>query len=136
MVAARLGLAMLALVLARGAAAEPLQCPPALNVAESAAGAVPQGWTPSLVDHPHSLAGIAFFSGDPTQEASLVPDKESKVKGKDQAMWRFTPGQDEIWLGCRYSDTAIVLGRKLPAATKECTIVYGAGMMVESISCK
>jgi hypothetical protein len=120
----------------RGAAATPVQCPNTLSVAQSVGAAAPPGWTPSLVDRPRSLAGIAFFDGDPANEASLVPSKERKVKGKDEAVWDFVPGKDEIWVGCRYVDTAIVLGQKLPPTTKQCTVIYGPGMVVDSVDCK
>jgi hypothetical protein len=117
------------------AMAEPVRCPASITVSQSVE-APPSGWTPSLVDRPRVLSSVEFFDGDPVHEASLVPDVQRKVKGKEEATWSFQPGGNPIWIGCRYVDAAVVLGKPLPTGTKECKITYGPGMIVETIECK
>jgi hypothetical protein len=64
-----------------GAAADPIQCPPVVEVRQQMAAPV-AGWFVAMDDLPHRLAGITFFDGKPEEKASLAPDSESKAAGK------------------------------------------------------
>src|SRR4030081_2831885 len=69
-------------------AADQVRCPARVEVRQQITAPVP-GWLTSLEDMPHSLAGITFFDGKPSEKASLAPDSETKVKGNIVSTWTF-----------------------------------------------
>src|SRR5271167_4016216 len=90
-----------ALILCAGcaAAADPVQCPPVVEVRQQIAAPV-AGWSVAMDDLPHSLAGITFFDGKPEEKASLAPDSETKAAGKSISTWSFESGGRPVWVAC------------------------------------
>lgn len=123
-------------------AAEPVNCPDTITSRQELAAPV-AGWTATLDDTPHQLAGITFYDGPPAEKASLVYDRITRGKAEQTATWRFTPQKDrQIWLGCSYAGTAIELTRSLPSLTTTCSVTYDtqqhiAGLpVVKKIMCR
>jgi len=71
------------------------------------------------------LAGITFYDGPPSEQASLVYDQIKHGKSQDVASWTFSPQKDRpIWLTCSYAGTVVELSRSLPPQIKTCTVTY------------
>lgn len=123
-------------------AADPLSCPATVQVRQQLAAPVP-GWSAGIDKLPNALAGITFFDGSPSGNASLAPDKQSRVSGKEVAVWTFDPANSRpAFLACRYANTSVTLQRELPKAVRSCTVTYNpretvSGLpAIEKIDCK
>ena len=139
-------LSLLALMIAASpASAELIQCPAKIDVNQRLAAQIP-GWSvvPSVApdEMPHQLAGMTFFDGNPQDRASLVPDKQSKLKAGTVASWTFGVSDRAIWIACSYAWTSVVLSRQLPKTIRECSITYSnqdtiVGLpVIEKFDCK
>src|SRR5258708_37964528 len=96
-----------------GGAADPIQCPPVVEVRQQMAATV-AGWSAAMDDLPHRLAGITFFDGKPDEKASLAPDSETKAAGKSVSTWNLGSGGGPVWVACRYARTTGTLPPELP----------------------
>ena len=128
--------AALALVIAAAARAEetgtaPLpprgnpeaRCPPTITVEERVSER-PDGWTVTQRKTGHPMAGVTFYDGPPSEEASLVYD-ETKASGDEWiATWHFTPGPRPFWIECRYENTTMQLAHPLPPTVTVCRVAY------------
>ncbi len=123
-------------------AQEVINCPNEVKVTQSLAAPVP-GWTSTQDDTPHTLAGVTFYDGPPSEKASLVYDQIARNKGQQTATWRFAP-QDkrQIWMACSYAGAGVQLARKLPANITTCSVTYDsqqsiAGLpVIKKIDCR
>jgi hypothetical protein len=116
----------LALVLISASAlqAQDAYCPPSVSV-KQAVDAVPDGWFAGQDKSPLQLSALTFFDGPPVEEASLAYDSWTKHNGLAHGVWHFTPNTMRgTWLSCHYSGTNVVLNKKLPPSTSECTVTY------------
>ncbi len=136
-----LSLALLMFAFPNPAPAQEDYCPASISV-KQAAGKVPDGWTASQDDMPNQWEGVTFYSGPPSEKASLVYDRWTKRNGTEVGTWQLDPkSPDRIWLSCRYSYTNVVLSRQLPADTSECTVTYKArtspteSLEIQKIAC-
>ncbi len=124
-----------------GSAADPIQCPPLIEVHQQIAAPV-AGWSVAMDDLPHRLAGITFFDGKPEEKASLAPDSEAKAAGKSVSTWNFGSGGRSEWVACRYAWTTVTLTRELPKPVRSCAVTYNARQslaglpLIEKIDCK
>jgi hypothetical protein len=116
-------------------------CPDTIAVNQALSKPI-AGWTVTLDDAPIRLAGVTFYDGSPDERASLVPDQIRQDAGQEFATWRFTPSaKRQIWVACGYANTAVMLTRSLPQATRSCTVTYVpkqrvAGMqLIKNIVC-
>jgi len=123
-------------------AAETVSCPASITTRQELTSAA-NGWAPLLDDAPHTLAGITFYDGPPSEQASLAYDQIRHGKSEDLATWTFARQEDRrIWLVCRYAGTAVELSRTLPPQITTCTISYDpqtqiAGLPeIKKISCR
>lgn len=99
-----------------------------------------EGWVPIEGSTVAYLQSVAFYSGNPREGASLVPDFSQKNRNLETTTWRF-PAGSEPWLVCRYRETSAILGKKLRAGIRECEVHYrlaarGKRSALESISCR
>jgi hypothetical protein len=122
-------------------AADTGTCPAKIDVSQQLTAAVP-GWTATLDDTPHQLAGITFYDGTPQEKASLVYDSMTKVATKQVAKWSFAQATSrQTWISCSYSGTSVELTKSLPPKTTACEVTYNprqqvAGLpVIEKISC-
>jgi hypothetical protein len=114
-------------------AAEPINCPQTIAVRQELAAPV-AGWTPTLDETPHRLAGITFYDGPPAERASLVYDQITRGKAEQTATWLFTPQKDrQIWLACSYAGTAIDLTRSLPRQATRCSVAYDSQQQIAGL---
>jgi hypothetical protein len=122
-------------------AADTVYCPPTIQVKQQLAAPV-AGWSVTTDGMPHQLAGLTFFDGKPEDKASLAPDKQAAVKGKNVASWIFDVSGRPIWVACQYAWTNVVLTRELPKGTRTCSVTYTAGMtiaglpVIEKVDCQ
>jgi len=123
-------------------AADTVGCPATISARQQLAA--PQaGWTATEDDTPHSLAGLTFYDGPPSDKASLVYDRITHGKTEQVATWTFAAQkQRPIWLACSYARTSIQLTKALPTTITTCTVTYDPqqtidGMpVIKKISCK
>jgi hypothetical protein len=106
-----------ALLFVSSIGSEPVNCPDSVDVNQQLTAPV-SGWTAMIDDSPPRLANITFYDGRPQQRASLIYDQKMRVAGKETATWHFLPRADpQIWMGCSYTGTGIVLTKALPPST-------------------
>jgi hypothetical protein len=122
-------------------AADLVQCPPRIEVNQRLAVQFPR-WSAISDQIPHQFAGLTFFDGNPRDQASLAPDKQTTVNGKTVALWTFGVSGGRIWVACRYAATDVMLTRELPRTVRTCSITYATretvdGLpVVETVDCK
>jgi hypothetical protein len=110
-----------------------LDCPAQLAIAQSVAGAIPEGWsavdrTTSAVKEaapgvavtaPASPVSISVFDGPPSEMADLVPDNPNAKLQR----WTFGKKRTrDIYIVCNYADTRMKLARKAPAEVASCAL--------------
>ena len=85
---------------------------------------------------------MTFFDGPVQENASLVPDKETRVGKTRTAKWILQPKPERpYWFACYYSGTSLALSRALPPGLKQCTVTYNASVeidgmpVIKSLSC-
>ena len=84
--------------------------------------AVPAGWSGFEDQDAHPLAAVSLSEGEPSKQATLVPDS-SRRKGKlAVTTWRFTASSEGYWLSCLYGGTSMGVTRKLPDGVKSCRV--------------
>lgn len=112
-----------------------LSCPPTIAVTEALTQPLPPGWTSESSRTPRYFSGVTFFDGDPRDNQSIAPTRDTAWKtDQRRAVWQLG-GSGGVWLGCRYADSGTVLLRELPIGIRECQVVYAAGGVVKSIDC-
>ena len=105
-------------------------CPATIRVEPQKLASLVTGWSVvAKAEEPHQLASITFFDGDPKEDASLAPDRSTKL----QQSWAFGSSDHSIWLTCRYTGTTVVLGRALPKQVKSCTVTYEANVSIDGM---
>lgn len=115
----------------RTGAAEAPTCPGSIEVEQKLARAAASGWEASREEVPHRLMGVTFFSGPPSERASLAPDADEGT-GKDRVL-RFdlgAPGSGGHWISCAYDRTDVVLSRRLDPQVRSCSVVLDATVTV------
>ncbi|MBU6257760.1 MAG: hypothetical protein KGL18_08520 [Burkholderiales bacterium] len=129
-------LALSSLPASRAHAAE-VACPASIKVAETLDPPPPESWSAQYDHAPRYLAGVTFFDGDPKENRSIVPTRDTPTAGKRRlAVWRFGSSAVPVWLGCRYLNTGVLLARRLPDSVRACRVSYAAGGVVERIDCQ
>jgi hypothetical protein len=113
-------------------AADPVQCPPRIEVNQRLAAQIP-GWSAIPDQIPHQLAGLTFFDGNPRDQASLAPDRQTTVNGKAMALWTFGVSGNPIWVVCRYAATDVMLTRQLPKPVRSCSITYATRETIDGL---
>lgn len=131
-----------ALASAFASAGDAVSCPATIS-ARQRLNAPVAGWTAMEDDTPHSLAGITFYDGPPSEKASLVYDRITHGKTEQVATWTFAAQKDRpIWLACSYGGTSIQLTKALPTTITTCSVSYDPqqsidGMpVIKRIACK
>ena len=110
-----LGLGLLGCTASVGAA-QGFSCPSQITAPPALAASYP-GWTAWASPRPVHFDQIAITSGHPDDEATLVPDIETKK----QVGWRLQQGR-EHWAVCRYDDSNMRLIQLLPQGLRQCVV--------------
>ena len=139
-----LGGAALSLCLSLSAQdASKVMCPPSVPLTDPQLASPVEGWNVFLDAAPHRLSRVTFFDGPVEEHASLVPDKETRLRKTRTATWLLQPKPNRpYWLACYYSGSSLALSRALPSGLKTCTVIYSTSVEIDgmpeikSISCK
>lgn len=75
------------------------------------------GWKTFTSSQPQYFEQISITSGSPDQEATLVPD----IDTKKQVGWTISEGE-EFWVVCHYLSSNIRLAQRLPSGIRQCTV--------------
>jgi hypothetical protein len=105
-----------------GSVASPaaLSCPESVAVVETAQPA--PGWTPASLIAQHVFEGISVYNGTAgAKEYDLAPDEQRKEGGSTVQVWKLAGYRTmNIFLRCRYRDTAVTLSADVPASIETC----------------
>lgn len=108
------------------AAMQPIDCPANIDVRSSASP--PPGWQVITPASAHSLERIGFYSGPPSEQASLVPDTTRDGAGKSQDIWTFPTGNEEAtWVACYYTGTTMFIAKPVAHGLRNCSVSYATG---------
>lgn len=119
-----LGFALFAPVIG-WAATHAVECPSMLDVKSSASP--PAGWQVVGSSVGNALDRVGFYSGPPSEQASLVPDKTQNRKGESRDVWTFSPTAAEtIWAACFYTGTTLFIAKPVEHSVKSCEVRYRA----------
>jgi hypothetical protein len=114
-------------VMQKGLAQKPLaalSCPEKLLVTETVASV--EGWKASGSQVEHPFERVSIFNGTPGgKEYELAPDLQNQMGRNVSQNWNLKDYRSmNIFLRCRYHDTAAVLFRDVPAGLQTCTFTF------------
>jgi hypothetical protein len=118
-------------------------CPPTLAVEQKASAPAPD-WTVTYSGYNTAIAGVTIFDGPPSDQASLVPDREQTTSDTVIQTWELAKSDRGYWLQCEYANTTAQISRRLPVNVSRCDVIYernvrfvGEGRrVVKSANCK
>ena len=115
--------ALLSPVMAQTPAAA-LSCPEKLTVTETATPV--EGWKTAGGKSEHAFERISIYNGTAGgKECDLAPDAQSQMSTHVSQTWNLKDYRSmNIFLRCRYHDTAMVLYRDVPAGVQACTFTF------------
>ncbi len=101
----------------------------------------PSGWTAMLAGSGDSyFEGVTIYDGHPKEMASLTPDNKNEKTNVN--VWTIMPhATRRVWIGCRYRQTSLILGKEMPNGTSKCVVTYisdtkiNDGSEIKSIEC-
>jgi hypothetical protein len=96
-------------------AAEPLRCPPHIQLTPQVAITPPAGFTARALPEYHWLTGADLFDGNPDERVQLKPDRIGQTD-----RWDLDPARAHT-LACLYEGTDMTLTAALPLGTRRCT---------------
>ncbi len=110
-------------VLAQTSAAA-LSCPEKLTVTETAAPV--EGWKAADGKSEHAFERVSIYNGTAGgQEYDLAPDTQSQASTRVTQTWKLKDYRSmNLFLRCRYHDTAMVLYKDIPAGLQVCTFTF------------
>ena len=105
------------------------QCPVSLRVTQTAQADAVDTWKTVNNDSSHWLAHIGISTGEyPVKQTGLDrADNEEKHRGYGVAHYSTPPferGGHDYWVVCDYSQSAVVLVKKLPENVVRCEVKY------------
>ncbi|WP_425386825.1 STY0301 family protein [Arenimonas oryziterrae] len=101
-----------------------LACPASITDRQEA-HSIPSGWKAQSSSGPRLLRNVDVYSGLPKRNFLLVgSDVPSNI-----TVWTFS-GQQDIWVECRYENSAIVLTRNM-GKIKKCNLTPRKGGSLE-----
>lgn len=110
-------------------------CPLSLNTTQSVLR-MPAGWSAYQLPRKNELNGFMLFFDDPKTLRELPPDRSRTVDGKKQFVYVLPKQTKQVWVDCYYTDTGMVLRKRLPNDTRRCEVTRSRdGGLVESTKC-
>jgi len=101
-----------------------VNCPATVSINQKV-DLVPPGWSVSSEPAVFRFINVTFSSGPPAEQAFLVPSSGTDNDQRRVSVWSFHPEDPtEKWISCQYSNTILMLSRKLPPGTRQCEVVY------------
>ncbi|MDX1959664.1 MAG: STY0301 family protein [Leptospiraceae bacterium] len=119
---------------------EKIECPSSIQVNKTSTA--PSDWKFFSGSNSHLLARVGFYSGNPNEEASLVPDSTKTKKKESVDTWRFLSKKTHaIWIACYYIGVDSFLAKEIEDNIKVCHVNYktnklGTRLSVKGIFCK
>ncbi len=118
-------------------------CPPTLAVEQKTPAPAPD-WSVTYSGYDTAIAGVTIFEGPPTEQASLVPDREQTTSDTVIQTWELAKSDRGYWLQCEYANTTAQISRRLPVNVSRCDVTYernvrfgGEGRrVVKSVNCE
>jgi hypothetical protein len=102
---------------AGAAGADEIVCP--ATILASTAVTTADGWEPVGGAAEFRLEQTQLYLGNPADDRPLRPEADSG----DEPHWRLPGSKDgETWVGCTYSNTTVVLARKLDPRLTHCSV--------------
>jgi len=101
-----------------------IACPPSIETAQAASGAVPEGWSSYGATDSQPLVGVLFFLGPPDKNMLLTPSREQRKGKRMLASWTFPASDDGYWVACEYAKTTVVVARRILPDPKTCSVEY------------
>jgi hypothetical protein len=90
------------------------------------------GWTMSLDDANHVLKNITVYDGNPSELASLIPDKANRNRKEIYSVWYINSEQKMYtWIKCEFSGTSVTLSQPVPLGTKEIRVYYIPNIIID-----
>jgi hypothetical protein len=101
-----------------------LSCPETIKVSEAAIAPAP--WKSAAAQSDHAFERVSIYNGTPgAKEYDLAPDDEKNTAGKIVQTWNVKDYRSmNVFLRCRYHDTAATLFMDVPAAYTNCTLSF------------
>jgi len=101
-----------------------LGCPDEVSLSETIAA--PAGWKSLGSQSQHAFERASVYNGVAGgQEYELAPDDERRAAGQIVQTWKLKDYRSmNIFLRCRYHNTAAVLLRDVPANLGKCTLTF------------
>jgi hypothetical protein len=99
---------------------------------------IPVGWQTFIdpANQAHTFQGVRFYDGEPKGMANLKPENGD---ANQSPVWTFGARQSgrSIWEVCVYSDTSVMLSKKIPDTIKNCRVTStNASQNTQSILCE
>jgi hypothetical protein len=112
---------MYALLLAAIAAPLIFDCPRVVDI-EQTTHAADKAWqlvTDSELP-PATLATVAVYTQHPSDGGNLVPDHSDNTAETVTTTWRLPPDSAPYWMACVYTNSRIVLAKRIPTEARQC----------------
>jgi hypothetical protein len=105
-------------------------CPKTIHVVQRLENPL-AGWEEGHSKGRNNLEGVSVYEGHPSQLVSLVPDaEEGRKAGQTAAIWRLRPSKDGHWIECKYTNTDVVIFRRLEDRYVHCEVVGDSGRVM------
>lgn len=69
-----------------------------------------------------SLLTVAVYTQHPSDAGSLVPDFSKKNAQTEVTIWRLPPDSAPYWMACVYTNSRILLAKKISPEAKQCSL--------------
>ena len=117
-------LILVAAVSAVSGRSQTVACPESIAVTESAE--VNGGWHPSRAKAEHRFERVSVFNGKQGgEEYDMAPDDEKTSGRATVQTWVLKDYRSmNLFIRCRYHDTAVTLDKDLPAPLQTCTFTF------------
>jgi len=117
-------------------ASEELSCPPTVDVLQQAI-TPPSDWNVGRRSNEamlHSVSGVNFYDGPPSELVGLTPNDGTTVGKKRIATWKLYKKRNSgqgFWIECMYTYTNVVLSKRVPDSIRECSVYSDKNSRVE-----
>ncbi|NYE61187.1 hypothetical protein FHW58_002339 [Duganella sp. 1224] len=105
------------------ATAVAFDCPRQIDIQQTTRTA-DRAWE-QVTDHglpPAALQTVAVYADHPAEDGSLVPDATTTTARTAVTLWRLPPDSAPYWMACVYSNSRVLLAKKIPAEARQCAL--------------
>ena len=83
---------------------------------------------------PIQVSGVNFYDGPPSELVGLTPSDGKTLDNKSIAVWKLYKKRNSgqgFWIECLYTHTKVVLSKRVPDSTRECSVFFDKNSRVE-----